>query len=93
MTRDLEALHREIRQAVTIRMSPENDDDNLIGFIHAIDAEVFALAYRAGVEDAAKVCDRLAEEWRPSAERNYTQDDACAEACAELIRTLIGDTK
>jgi hypothetical protein len=39
-------------------------------------------------EQCAKVCDGLAKAWKPEAERCYTQDDQCAEACAEAIRNL-----
>jgi hypothetical protein len=38
------------------------------------------------IEIDAGICDGLAEEWKPSAEREATREDLCAELCAAAIR-------
>ena len=45
--------------------------------------DFYAIAYRAGLEDAAKVCEA---EWSNPAEKLYGQD------CATVIRALMKET-
>jgi len=51
------------------------------------DPMAFARAIAAAEREAcAKVCEQLAQDWRPQCERDYSADDAAAKACAAAIR-------
>ena len=83
MTRDIEALRREIRRAV------ERETSVIVDYRETVDAEVALRMYRAGVEDAAKVC---AESTAPvpfQSKEHYK----FASFIESKIRALIGDTK
>ena len=85
-----EELQRE-RKAREVALDQINilcrERDSALGNLKIAEARCKAIEAET-TEKCAKVCDDIAEELQPYAERNYNAEDTVARGCAESIRAL-----